>query len=142
MTTPKQIAYKLVRYARKHPEMQLTVFDISQVPGYRHQSHSNKSVAESLTTTAYAVPIVLVNPYLAGGLFVDYLVRGRYHLVPKDAEKLDPENLSELTVSSLTPENPRSAGIQAPGAVAGNPAEMQFAVTAYSGQKEMKAKHE
>jgi hypothetical protein len=142
MTTPKQIAYKLVRYARKHPEMQLTVFDISQVPGYRHQSHSNKSVAESLTTTVYAVPIVILNPYLAAGLFVDYLVRGRYHLVPKNAEKLDAENLSALTASSLTAQNPSSAGIQAPSAAAGNPVETQFSVTAYSGQKEMKAMHE
>jgi hypothetical protein len=142
MTTPKQIAYKLVRFARKHPEMQMTVFDISQVPGYRQQSHSNKSVAESLTTTVYAVPIVLLNPYLAGGLFVDYLVRGRYHLVPKDAEKLNPENLFALTASSRAGENPSSAGIQASGAAIGNPAETQFAVTAYSGQKEMKAKHE
>ncbi len=30
--------------------------------------------------------IAIVNPYLAGGLFVDYLVRGRYHLIPKDPQ--------------------------------------------------------
>jgi hypothetical protein len=142
MTTPKQIAYKLVRYIRKHPQMQLAVFDISQVPGYRRLSHSNKSVAESLTTTVYAIPIVLLNPYLAGGLFVDYLVRGRYHLVPKDAERLDPENLSALTGSSLTLQNPRSAGIQAPSAADSNLADTQVVEIAYSGRKEMKAKHE
>jgi hypothetical protein len=82
VTTPKQIAYKLERYARKHPETQLTIFEIPQIPGYRRQSRSNKSIAESLATTSYAIPIALLNPYLAGGLFVDYLVRGRHHLIP------------------------------------------------------------
>jgi hypothetical protein len=84
VTTPKQIAYKLVRYARRHPELQLQVIEVPQIPGYRRQSHSNKSIAESLTTTAYAVPIALLNPYLAGGLFVDYLARGRFHSIPRN----------------------------------------------------------
>ena len=44
MTTPKQITYKLVRYAKKHPETQLTVFEIPQIPGYRRSSQSNKSI--------------------------------------------------------------------------------------------------
>ena len=68
MTTPKQITYKLVRYAKKHPETQLAVFEIPQVPGYRRLSRSNKSISESLITTGYAVPIAILNPYLAGGL--------------------------------------------------------------------------
>jgi len=91
MTTPKQIAYKLVRYARKHPDAQLTVFEIPQVPGLRRPSRSNKSIAESLTTTAYAVPIALTNPYLAVGIFVDYLVRGRFHLIPEHPQLLGAE---------------------------------------------------
>jgi hypothetical protein len=32
MTTPKQIAWKLERYARKHPESELTVFEIPRCP--------------------------------------------------------------------------------------------------------------
>ncbi len=40
-------------------------------------SHSNKSIAESLSTTGYVVPIALLNPYIAGGFFADYLARGR-----------------------------------------------------------------
>ena len=70
MTTPKQIAYKLERYAHKHPEIHLEIFEIPQIPGYRRMSRTNKSISESLITTAYAVPIAIVNPYLAGGLFV------------------------------------------------------------------------
>ncbi|MGD0737446.1 MAG: hypothetical protein ABR976_20135 [Terracidiphilus sp.] len=137
MTTPKQLAWKLERYAHKHPETQLAVFEIPQVPGYRHQSHSNKSVAESLTTTAYAVPIVLLNPYLAGGLFVDYLVRGRYRIIPKDPELLSPENLNALTSPPAVAQNPLSAGIQAPGAAQSGSVEIDTPPQAHSGPKEM-----
>jgi len=122
MTTPKQIGYKLVRYARKHPETHLTVFEIPQIPGYRSRSRTNKNVAEALTTTAYAVPIALLNPYIAGGLAVDYLVRGRFHLVPKHPAVLAPDNLSALTGLALAAQNPEDAGLQAPGAAAGGTA--------------------
>ena len=70
MTTPSQLAWKLERFARQHPEaLELEIFEIPQVPGYRHRSGSNKNVAESLSTTAYAVPIAIVNPYIAGRPF-------------------------------------------------------------------------
>jgi hypothetical protein len=105
MTTPKQIAYKLTRYAHKHPETHLTIFEIPQIPGYRRMSHANKSIDESFVTTVYAIPIVIVNPYLAGGLFVDYLVRGRYHLIPKNPQIVGPENLALLTGGPASAEN-------------------------------------
>jgi hypothetical protein len=124
MTTPKQITYKLVRYTRKHSDAQLTVFEIPQIPGYRRGSHSNKGIDESFVTTIYAVPIALANPYLAGGLVVDYLVRGRYHLIPKHPEVLGPDNLSALTAPTPSPQNSASAGEQAPSAAPGVPAAM------------------
>ena len=124
MTTPKQITYKLVRFARKNPGTELTVFEIPQIPGYRWRSHSAKGIDESFVTTIYAIPIALLNPYLAGGMFVDYLVRGRYHLIPKDPTILGPDNLSalmatrlttvRLTAPSSTQENSSIAGIRAP----------------------------
>ncbi len=96
MTTPKQITYKLVRYARKHPATDLNIFEIPQVPGYLRMSRSNKSVSASLMTTGYAVPIFLWNPYLAGGLFLDYVTRGRYPSLPEHPKALTPDRLSEL----------------------------------------------
>jgi hypothetical protein len=116
MTTPKQIAYKLARYSRKHSEAQLTVFEIPQIPGYRRLSHSNKSIDESIVTTVYAIPIVILNPYLAGGLFVDYLVRGRYRLIPRDPEVLGPENMSPLTAQPAQAENSAIADFKPSGA--------------------------
>ena len=122
MTTPKQITYKLIRYARKHPDAHLQIYEISQIPGYRRMSHANKSIAESLTTTAYAVPIFLLNPYLAGGIFVDYLARGRFQMVLRNPEVLKPDELSALTDRAAPNENPASANLQAPGAAVRRPA--------------------
>jgi hypothetical protein len=142
MTTPKQIAYKLERYARKHPETQLSIFEIPQVPGYRRRSQANKNVAESLITTGYAVPIAIMNPDLAGGLFVDYAVRGRSHLIPKNPPVLTPDRLFTLTASSSTAQNAGSAGTQVPGAAANSPGETQAGATANSGLREIKDSHE
>jgi hypothetical protein len=96
VTTPKQNAHKLVRYARKHPEVQLTIFEIPQISGYRHHSFSNKGVDESLATSLYAIPIVLTNPYLAVGLTIDYLARGRFKLLPQRPYILSPQNMAIL----------------------------------------------
>lgn len=142
MTTPKQLAWKLERYARKHPAVGLEVLEIPQVPGYRKLSHANKGIAESLATTVYAVPIALANPYLAGGLFVDYLVRSRYRLVPRDVPVLSASELSELTEGLESPHTQRSAGIQASSAAAGNAVELRMVQAAYPGLEGTKATHE
>ena len=142
MTTPKQLVYKLERYARKHPETQLAIFEFPQIPGYRRLSHSNKGIAESFSTTGYAIPIALVNPYLAGGLFVDYMVRGRHHLIPKHPLMLTPDNLFALTAQGRSAENPVSAGAQVPSAAAGGSAETKATATANSGLTEIKVEHE
>jgi len=127
VTSPKQIAYKLVKYSREHPETQLAVFEIPQVPGYRRMSHSNKSIDESFVTTLYAIPVAVLNPYLAGGLLVDYLAHGRCHIVSRQHAILGPEKLAPLTGEREEPENPANGRVQA--AAAGNdvPAESETA---------------
>ena len=106
MTTPKQVAHKLVRYGHKHPSLNLTVFVIPQIPGYRRHSSRNKNISESLVTTAYAVPIAIANPYIAGALVVDYLVRGRYRFIPKNPRVLEPKTMILLTEQTPAVENP------------------------------------
>lgn len=130
MTTPKQIAYKLARYGRKHPQIRLAIFEIPQVPGYRRESGSIRGIDESLITTVYAIPIALINPYLAGGLFVDYLARGRYHLIPKHPPVLGPEDLAMLTQPAATPENSASDGLQVPAVVPPGPSPAESAMGA------------
>jgi len=133
MTTPKQIAYKLVHYADKHPETHLEILQIQQIPGNRRMSRANKSISESLTTTAYAVPIFILNPYLAGGILVDYLARGRFKLVLRDTDVLKPEELSLLTDRAVPDENPASAHIQASGAADGDSTETHVSQTVNPG---------
>ena len=140
ITTPKQIAYKLVRYARKHPQTQLTIFEIPQIPGYRRESRSAKGIDESFVTTVYAIPIAIMNPYLAGGLFVDYLVRGRYHLIPRHPQILGPDNLSALTTPAAAQENSVSVGTpddgsSSPGWRAGFPADTSLSVGSSAGSQ-------
>lgn len=119
ITTPKQTTQELVKYARKHPELDLQVYQIPQVPGSRRHSVATKDVAQSLTMTGYAVPIILLNPYLAGGLFVDYLVSGQYHVVPRNPPMLEPNKLSALTAPVSAAHNPGSVSVQAHGAASG-----------------------
>jgi hypothetical protein len=130
MTTPKQIAWKLVRYGRKHPEAEVAVFEIPQIPGYRRLSHANKGIDESLMTTLYAIPITIVNPYLAGGLFVDYLIRGHHHLIPQDHEVLGADNLDALTGQPDGPEDRSIADVHLADMPSGIPAVTPVAVKA------------
>jgi hypothetical protein len=138
MTTPKQIAYKLVRYGRKHPQIELEVFEIPQIPGYRRKSHFNKDIDESFVTTVYAIPIAILNPYLAGGLFVDYLIRGRVHLVPKHCPIAEPENLATLTETRSFEENPAIAGIRISSAARSGVSAAEVAVGAKPGAQGIK----
>jgi hypothetical protein len=143
MTTPKQIAHKLEMYGKKHPEIRLQIFEIPQVPGNRRLSHSNKSISESLITTAYAVPITIVNPYLAGCLFADYILRSHYRLIPEGTEKLTPDELFALTVPAAPAENPLSASVQVHSAAAASgKAAIPSAAIVHTGLKEVMATHE
>jgi hypothetical protein len=112
MTTPRQITSKLVHYAETHPEAKLAIFAIPQVPGYRHKSHPNMSVAGSLMTTGYAIPIAILNPYLAGGLFIDYLVRGRFPRAYEHCPVLAPSQLAELNDQPRFQAPPAGVGLQ------------------------------
>lgn len=153
MTTPKQIAWKLVRYGRKHPEAQVAVFEIPQVPGYRRMSHSNKSIDESFVTTVYAIPITIANPYLAGGLLVDYLIRGRYHIVPKHPDVLSPEDMAilmrtstplltldpnpTLTATPAPVDNPAVTAVQTIGSASASPTATPVVNQTESGLREV-----
>jgi hypothetical protein len=129
MTTPKQITYKLTKYSRKHPDLHLEVFEIPQVPGYRRSSRSNKSVSASLITTGYAFPIAIVNPYLFGALFVDYVTRGRFPSVPQHAPVLSPLELATLQSSTGGVQKAVGPVLPDPIAAAANAAEPASAST-------------
>ncbi len=78
-TTPKQISKSLVKYAKKHPELNFRVAAIPQVPGLP-KSRPVRGVLESLVkSTQYVVPIGIVQPWAVGVLGAGYLVGGRFN---------------------------------------------------------------
>jgi hypothetical protein len=142
ITTPDEVTNRLLHYAHKHPGIDLKVFEIPQVPGYRRQSRDSKDIAQAFATTAYAVPITVISPYFEAGVFVDYLARGRYHLIPKHPEVVESDNLIALTEPGAARENAGSAAQQAPGASTGaaeSPAAMAADSSPTSGLREIKA---
>ncbi len=92
--TPRQVSYKLAQYARKHPGTQLALFDIPQIPGNRHKSRGNKSIAKALIVNGAIVPLAIFTPYAAGAIVVDYLIWGRYPLPLKNLPSLTPGNVA------------------------------------------------
>lgn len=93
VTTPKTIFRSLLRYGHRHPEVGLEFDELPQIPGNRRSSHGNKGFAESLATTAYVIPIALMNPYVAVGLATDYVARGRYRRQAHDPRVIEPSQL-------------------------------------------------
>ncbi len=84
ITTPKQVARSLTKYARRHPELDFSTFIIPQVPGDIHRSHPINGVVESLVKSKkYVVPLVVLSPQFTAGMIVAYLADGRFR-PPKD----------------------------------------------------------
>ena len=102
ITTPRQVSYKLMRYARHHPEIQLAIFKINQVPGNRRHSRRNQSISVSLITSGYVVPLAFISPYIAVGIAVDCLGWGLYPLDLKNARLLTPKNMAESMSPAAT----------------------------------------
>ena len=93
--TPKQAAKSLVKYNRRHPEMDLHTFVIPQVPGTVPRSTPVDGVVESLIKSKkYVLALAYLHPYVAGTLIVAYLGDGRFHPDPH-AEVFNPAERAE-----------------------------------------------
>jgi hypothetical protein len=75
--TPKQAAKNLVKYSKRHRDLQFSSFVIPQVPGTVPRSTPVRGVLESLVRSKrYAVPLVSVavlHPYFGGSLAFAWL---------------------------------------------------------------------
>jgi hypothetical protein len=121
ITTPKQVARSLTKYAKKHPELEFSTFQIPQVPGSIHRSHPIDGVLEAVVKSKkYVVPLAVLNPELTAGLVVAYLTDGRFK-APKDAAvEIIPgepatEGAAQSVVGEPTPRRPLTAPGTAPG---------------------------
>jgi hypothetical protein len=85
ITTPKQVARSLTKYADRHPELTFSTFLIPQVPGSIKRSHPIDGVVESVVKSKkYVLPLAVLTPQVTAGLVVAYLTDGRFK-APKDA---------------------------------------------------------
>ncbi|MGA8540062.1 MAG: hypothetical protein WB566_11220 [Terriglobales bacterium] len=79
VTTPKQIAKMLEKYGHKHPELESSVFLMPQVPGAIRRSKPVHGVLESvMASKKYMVPLVVLHPYIGGGVLVEYFGHRRF----------------------------------------------------------------
>jgi hypothetical protein len=107
LTTPKQVARSLVKYGKKHPEVEMSAFVIPQVPGSVKRSHPVDGVAESLVKSKkYLLPLAVLSPELTGGVVVAYLADGRLKL---------PKNALVFNVDDAEMEPGQTTGAQTPG---------------------------
>ena len=80
ISTPKQMAKSLVRYSKRHADLRFSAFIIPQVPGSRPTSKPVKGVAESLLKSKkYAIPLLVLHPWITGGVAVAYFFNGRFN---------------------------------------------------------------
>lgn len=97
ITTPKQVARSLTKYAKRHPELDFSTFVIPQVPGDIHRSHPINGVVESLVKSKkYVVPLFVLSPQITAGMVVAYLADGRFK-APKDSpQRLLPGDIQAI----------------------------------------------
>ena len=80
VTTPKQIAKMIVRDANHHhPELEGADLLLPQIPGTLRRSKPIHGVLESvMASKKYMLPIVVLHPYIGGGLLVEYFGHRRF----------------------------------------------------------------
>ena len=91
LMTPKQVARSIVAYSRLHPEVNLTVLKLDQIPGTLRRSRPIWGVSETgLKTKRYLFPLLVLQPEVIVGCGIAYLDRGRWK-VGEGAAPAQPE---------------------------------------------------
>ncbi len=104
-TTPKQVVKALVKYASRHPEVQVRAYAIQQVPGNRPQSGSARGVLESfLRVKKYSVPLAIVQPWVPVGLAAGCLATGRFNPHRLATESIGPHAIEQQAQLAAVPQ--------------------------------------
>ena len=113
ITTLKQVARSLTKYAKRHPELDFSTFVIPQVPGTIHRSHPINGVVESLVKSKkYVVPLFVLSPQVTAGMIVAYLADGRFK-APKDSPwELLPGDIQDIGATQGNTVDPSAPAVQ------------------------------
>ncbi len=113
MTTPKTLARQVDDYGHTHPELDLRVYEVPQIPGTLRRSRPLRGAAETFVKTKrYVAAIAVLQPELLLADWLLYKTRGRWH-PGLDAQTITPSSwLNERTdqaptstASATTPTN-------------------------------------
>jgi hypothetical protein len=103
LTTPKQIAKALVRYAARRPDAEFAAYLIPQIPGNRRDSGRVRGVLESfLKTKKYVIPLAVVQPWVSVGLATSYIATGRFNPYRHATRALEPLEVERRAVRAAT----------------------------------------
>lgn len=81
LMTPKQVARCVAAYGARHPEANLRVLEIPQVPGTLRRSRPVRGGAEAgLKTKRYLAILTVIQPEVPIGCAVLYLIHGRWQM--------------------------------------------------------------
>jgi hypothetical protein len=110
ISTPKQMARRLVKFSERHPEIEFSRMVIAQVPGSMPRSTAVHGVVEAFfKSKKYIVPSAVINPIFAGCVFAVYVGSGagRFHpaqdaqVYVVDGEPEQPINREDLRAYQL-----------------------------------------
>jgi hypothetical protein len=108
IATPKQIAKSLESYAHRHKDLDLSIFEIPQVPGKIHRSGNVYGVLGTLLRKKqYVIPLVIWQPYVVAGMAVTYVLEGRFN-PGHDAVKLNHSDTERALLHNATPPFPKA----------------------------------
>jgi hypothetical protein len=80
VSTPKHAAKSLVQFSKRRPELHFTTFVIPQVPGTIRRSRPARGLVESVfKAKKYELPLLALQPFVAGGFAVAYVASGRFN---------------------------------------------------------------
>lgn len=96
MTGPKAIARSFTHYAEHHPELDLRIIRIEQVPGtYKRSSDCREGTEQTFRSTKWLIPIAVLEAQAIPALAGSYLLIGRFS-PDHDLRKHPSEDVAEL----------------------------------------------
>lgn len=79
LMTPKQVARSVDAFGQKHPELNLRVLEVPQVPGTLRRSRPVRGGAEAgIKTKRYVAILAVIQPEIPIGCAILYLIHGRW----------------------------------------------------------------
>ena len=113
MTTPKGLARQLDAYGQSHPEANLRVYEVPQIPGTLRRSRPLRGSAETFVKTKrYLATLLAIQPEAIFADWIVYETKGKW-TPGLDATAITPSEWQLLTAPTIPPYAERALAIDA-----------------------------